>query len=385
MSGARVFLVAAEASGDLLGREVVEALRKSAPDIELAAIGGTELAAAGLSSPIDISPLSVLGLFEGLKAYPTAVKLADAATDAIIAFKPDAVVLIDSWGFMVRVAQRLRKRAPDIRIIKLVGPQVWATRAGRAKTLAETVDELLCIHQMEAPYYEPYNLPTTVIGPPALSRTKPGDGAAFRDAHGIAQDAEVLILLPGSRPSEIKRVAPTLMSAAKLIKAQKPDVQIIYAPAASIEDMFLEAFPGAAETGFVLTDQTARYDAMAAADLALACSGTVTSELAIQGAPFLVGYKLGWITWAIARTVGLYKQDYMTLLNIAAGAEVAQEFLQTKFKSAPIAAAALDLLRSPEKRAAQTAAQFEAIKKMGAGDKPAAEIAAEAILSGIIR
>ncbi|MEO1554184.1 MAG: lipid-A-disaccharide synthase, partial [Pseudomonadota bacterium] len=180
MSNARVYLVAAEPSGDLLARETAEALRSQAPDIHIEGIGGRELAKIGITSPIDIAPLSILGLFEGVKAYGTVIKLADAAADAIIAAKPDAVILVDSWGFMLRVAQRVRVRDPNIKLIKLVGPQVWATRAGRAKTLAAAVDHLICIHHMEAPYYEPYDLPVTIMGNPALSRTERGDGARFR-------------------------------------------------------------------------------------------------------------------------------------------------------------------------------------------------------------
>ena len=135
MSGSRIFMVAGEASGDLLAREVVEAIRQKSDDVVFAGIGGRELAAVGIHSPFDISPLSILGFAEGIRAYGTVVKLADAAADAIVDFKPDAVVLVDSWGFMLRVAQRVRARAPHIRLIKLIGPQVWATRPGRAKTL----------------------------------------------------------------------------------------------------------------------------------------------------------------------------------------------------------------------------------------------------------
>ena len=208
MTARRVFLVAAEPSGDLLARETAEALKDRDPGIELCGIGGRELAKIGLESAIDIAPLSILGLFEGLKAYGTVVKLADAAADAIVDAAPDAVVLIDSWGFMLRVAQRVRARDPKIKLIKLVGPQVWATRPGRAKTLAQTVDHLICIHQMETPYYEPHGLPVTVMGNPALSRTERGDGARFRASIGVSDKDQIVLVLPGSRPSEIKRVAP---------------------------------------------------------------------------------------------------------------------------------------------------------------------------------
>ena len=224
----RVFLVAAEPSGDLLGRELVEALRHLSPTTQLQGIGGSEMAAVGLKSDIDTSPLSVLGFFEGLKAYSKVVALADAAADEIIAANPDAVVLIDSWGFMLRVAQRVRNRNSSIRLIKLIGPQVWATRAGRAKTLANTVDHLLAMFEMELPFYEPHGLKTTVIGSPALGRTLRGDAGSFRAKYNISHEKEILLVLPGSRHGEIKRVAPALVSAAERVKAAMPDLSLIH-------------------------------------------------------------------------------------------------------------------------------------------------------------
>ena len=125
MTSPRLYFVAAESSGDLLAREVIDRIKTKQPDVHVSGIGGGEMASVGIISPIDISPLSVLGLFEGLKAYGTVVKLADIAADAIIADAPDVVILVDSWGFMLRVAQRLRERAPHIRLVKLIGPQVW--------------------------------------------------------------------------------------------------------------------------------------------------------------------------------------------------------------------------------------------------------------------
>lgn len=383
MSAPRVFLVAAEPSGDLLARETGEWLKRTRPDLELAGIGGAELAKIGIRSPIDTSPLSIIGLFEGLKAYGTVVKLADQAADAILDFNPDAVVLVDSWGFMLRVAQRVRARAPQIKLIKLVGPQVWATRPGRAKTLAATVDHLICIHQMEAPYYEPYGLPVTVMGNPALSRTEQGDRAVYRASLGLQESDQLLLVLPGSRSSEIKRVAPALMEAAWLLKSAMPDLNIVAAPAPSVRAQFVEAFPGIEKWARLANPDTTSADIMAAADLALACSGTVTSELAVQGTPFLVGYKTGWITWALARYF-LYKPNHITLLNIAADdSEVAPEYVQTALRADTMAERARELLTDPARREAQIAAQNKALSQMGERLDPAAQIAATAILDVI--
>lgn len=383
MIAPRIFLVAAEPSGDLLARETAEALKAQQPDCILAGIGGGELKKVGIDSPIDIAPLSILGLFEGLRAYGTVVKLADAAADAIVEFKPDAVILVDSWGFMLRVAQRVRARDPNIKLIKLVGPQVWATRAGRAKTLAGIVDHLICIHQMETDYYAPFGLPVTVMGNPALSRTERSARDAYRAKLGLSTDDQMLLVLPGSRASEIKRVAPILMEAAWLMKSERPDLRVVTAPAPSVRDQFLTDYPNLSDWAVVTDEADNSGDIMAAADLALACSGTVTSELAVQGTPFIVGYRTGWITWALARYL-LYKPDHITLLNIAADdTEVAPEYVQTRFRAGALAERGNALLSETGALQAQIDAQNKALSRMGERDEAAPIIAAQTILDVI--
>ncbi|MEM9054163.1 MAG: lipid-A-disaccharide synthase [Pseudomonadota bacterium] len=383
MSPKRLFMVAAEPSGDLLARETVESLRDIEPELEVAGIGGGELEKVGIQSPIDIAPLSILGLFEGLKAYGTVIKLADAAADAIIDFRPDCVVLVDSWGFMLRVAQRVRERDPKIKLIKLVGPQVWATRAGRAKTLAAAVDHLICIHHMEVPYYEPYGLPVTVMGNPALSRTERGDGEGYRRTLSVTEATDLVLVLPGSRPSEIKRVAPVLVEAAWLMKSERPDIKIVMAPAPAVREQFLEAFPELEKWAYLSAPEAKHAAIMAAADLALACSGTVTTELAVQGTPFLVGYKTGWITYWLARYF-LFKPKHITLLNIAADdSDIAPEYIQTDFKPQAFAEHALAILADKAVLKAQIEAQNKALSRMGERDEAASVIAAKAILDAI--
>lgn len=359
-----LYFVAAEASGDLLAREVAEAVRAKSPQTDIRGIGGPELAAIGIQSPIDIAPLSVLGFVEGIKAYGDVVRLADAAAEDICKVKPKAVVLVDSWGFMLRVAQRIRARDPSIRLVKLIGPRVWATRPGRAKTLAATVDHLICMHDIEAPFYEPFGLPVTVIGNPALTRTGKGDAAAFRARHGFAPDQKLVLVLPGSRNSELAKVAPVLLDAARRITTRRPSARILIQPAASIRDAFASRHPDAANWATILTDPAERYDAMAASTLVLACSGTVTSEVALQGAPMIVGYKTGWITWALARGL-LYKKTHITLLNILNGdQEIVPEFVQTRLHAEPIAGKALQWLSDPALLAAQRDRQNTALRAM---------------------
>ncbi|WP_018147187.1 lipid-A-disaccharide synthase [Henriciella marina] len=375
-----IFLVAAEASGDLLAAEIVDELHRKQPGLRLNAIGGEHLAARGLVSPIDVAPLSVVGLLEGLRIYREVVALADAAADAIIEAAPHTVALVDSWGFTLRVAQRVRRRAPAIRLVKIVGPQVWATRPGRAKTLAEAVDHLVCIHEMEVPFYEPFGLPVTVMGNPALSRGQKGDALAGREALGV-DSGPILLVLPGSRQSEIDNVAPTLLEAARSVKDERPDVNIIIQPASNIRTYFVEKYGDVGDWAMLAPAYAERSNVMSAATYALACSGTVTSELAVQKTPFLAGYHTGWITWALARFL-LFKPTHITLLNIAADdTEVIPEFVQTKFQPAAIAAEALRMLGDEDARLNQVEAQKKALARMGEGDLQSAQIAAQVLLS----
>lgn len=379
----RLHFTAAEASGDLLAHETIEAIRQRRPDCEFAGIGGAEMARSGIRSPFDIAPLSILGLVEGLKAYRTVIRLADAAADHIIAADPDAAILVDSWGFMIRVADRLRARAPHIRLVKLVGPQVWAMRPGRAKKLAARVDHVLCLHEMERPFYEPHDVRVTVIGNPALSRAEPGDGAGFRARHGIDADAPLVLVLPGSRPSEIRAVAPVLMQAARRLKSENDSLQVVVAPAEGMLELFRQSVPDAEDWSTVSTRSGERFDVMAAADLALACSGTVTSELAMQDTPMLVGYRVGAVTWAIARHL-LYKPAHITIMNIAADdTEIVPEFVQSRLRDDLIAATAQDLLNDGKRRQEQVTRQRAALKAMGEGDRRAPDLAAEAIISDL--
>lgn len=377
---AKIFLVAAEASGDALGADLARALRETDPTIVLDGVGGPLMAAEGIASKADISGLAVLGFVDGLLAYSKVKRAVAATVSAILAARPDAVVLIDSWGFTLRVAQGVRAAAPEIKLVKYIGPQVWATRPGRAATLAATVDHLVCIHDFEVPFYKPHGLSCTVCGHPALGRYKPGDGAAFRARQGFKPKDQVVLVLPGSRPSEIRRIGPILWRAAEMLDRDRPKVRLIVVAANAVKRQVMAQAPAVAR----VVDEREKEDAFAGATVALAASGTVTTEVALQGTPLVIGYRLGWITWAIARAF-LFKSKYATLMNVAADAEVAPEFLQTRCTAENIARAAAPLIDDEDAREEQVRRQDEALALMGRGGRPAAEIAAEAVLGVIGR
>ncbi|MBS0384728.1 MAG: lipid-A-disaccharide synthase [Proteobacteria bacterium] len=375
MSG-RVFLVAAESSGDALGADLARALKIRDAAIELAGVGGPLMSAAGVPSRADISGLAILGFIDGLLAYERVKRAVAEAVTAVLDAKPDVVVLIDSWGFTLRVAQGVRAVDPSIKLVKYIGPQVWATRAGRAKTLAASVDHLICIHDFETPYYEPYGLPCTVCGHPAFGRFKPGDAVAFRARHNVASNQRLLLVLPGSRPAEIRRIGPTLWKTAQLLRADRFDLRFAMVAAQAVHDEAVAQAPAEA----LIVEEAEKEDAFAAATVALAASGTVTTEVALQGAPLVIGYKLGWLTALIAQYF-LFKAKYATLMNVAADAEVAPEFLQYNMTPENLARAAAPLLDDPAARADQIARQNRALDRMGRGGRPASEIAADVVVN----
>ena len=375
----KVYLVAAEASGDALGADLVDAIRAKQIDVDFIGVGGASMSARGISSLFDISSLAILGLVEGLKAYGLVRQRVEETAQDIIAQDPDVVVLIDSWGFMWRVAKRMKELGSDALRIKLVGPQVWATRPGRAKTLAAHVDHLLCIHAFETPFYEPHGLPTTVIGNPALSRHQDDALDAFKTVYAELQGKRLIGLLPGSRNSEIRNVAPVLEEAARqLCEADSERFVVCVAPE-SVKDQVIERSRSWAFPHMLVTDEGQKSAAFKAMDVALACSGTVTTELAMQGAPVVVGYKIGWMTWAIARAF-LLKSKYISLVNVAANSEVMPEFVQTRFNARNLTEAAEAILASDETAKQQIAAQYAALDSMGRNNPPAAQIAADKIL-----
>lgn len=374
-----VFLVAAEDSGDAVGADVIDALRAKAPGILISGIGGERMKTRGASSDVDMSGLAVLGLLEGLKAYGRVKKAVEDVANVIAAADPDSVVLIDSWGFMWRVARALKLRGVRAKRIKLIGPQVWATRPGRARVLAQWVDHLLCIHPFEQPFYVQWGLLTTVIGNPALHRLPKGDAQRFRSRHGIQPDAPIVGLLPGSRRSEMRGVAPTLMEATRIVRTRDPRRMVVCMVAPSVAR---EVTTLAAEQDFpiiLVMNDSEKADAYAAMTVAIACSGTVTTELAAQGAAVVTGYKLGWITWALLRGF-MFKSKYSALVNVAANREVIPEFIQTRFNAPNIAAAAEERLTNPQLLEGQLAAQRSAIQVMSGDGRSAADKSADIIL-----
>lgn len=379
-----VMLVAGEASGDALGAGLARALRGRLGDqVRFVGVGGARMAAEGVESPFDIAELSVLGWIEGLKAYGR-VRRRVADTVALAAReRPDVAVLIDSWGFTIRVAKGLRAADPDLPLVKYVGPQVWASRPGRARTLARAVDHLLTLHAFDAPWFEREGLPVTFVGNPSLATDfSAADGARFRAAAGLSPDQPLLLILPGSRPGEIERMTPLFEAAAARLKAERPDLAVAVVVADTVAEAVRARVAAWPFRAHLVEGEADKRDAMKAATVALACSGTVSSELALAGAPMVIAYRLSPVSYAIMKP--LVKARFITLFNIAADEMIAPEFIQGAATPERLAAAVAERLDDPVLRAAQVARQEAALDRLGRGRPDPSEAAAEAVI-GILK
>jgi lipid-A-disaccharide synthase len=317
-------------------------------------------------------------MMEGLKALPRVNRRVAETAALAEREKPDAVILIDSWGFTLRAAHAVRKLMPKVPLIKYVGPQVWATRPGRAKTLAKAVDLLLALHPMDAPYFEREGLKTVVVGNPALNIDFTGaDPVAFRKQQALATNAPILLILPGSRPGEIKRLMPVFAEVIQHLKAQRPDLTMVMPVADTIREQLLPVVKDLPVT--IIEGENVKHSAMQAATLALACSGTVSTELALAGCPMVIAYRVEPVTWWIFKTIATIK--YVTLFNIAAGKEIAPEFIQPKCTAYNLLNAINQRLDDPALRAEQVREQNAALDLMGRGQRPPAEKAAKAVLA----
>jgi lipid-A-disaccharide synthase len=376
----RIFVIAAEPSGDMVGAELIRALRAQDGAIEIAGVGREAMAAESVSSDIDLSALSVLGLFDGFRVWGLVHERAEACARAAADFKADQVVLIDSWGFMLRAAWKVREACPDARIVKYIGPQAFATRPGRAKALARAVDNLLAIHTFDPEYFEPYGLPTIVVGNPALERDLTGDGAAFRARHAIAPDARLMLVLFGSRTAEVERLFDDFADTAEALLAERPDLHVVTVLAPSVAQAVKERHASRpALAKMIITGPEERLDAFAASDAALACSGTVTLELSRMGVPSVVAYRLGPVAWTIAWNF-MFKARYVSLVNLAAGRELLPERLQTQAVPEHLVPAMAQILDDPAHRAALSQALKDVTAQMAGNGEGASVNAARALI-----
>ncbi len=345
----RIALIAGEASGDLLGAGLAEALRRRHPDAEFAGVCGPAMRTAGVDAWHDCAELAVMGLAEVLRHLPRLLRLRRELFDRLVAWRPDVVIGIDAPDFNLGLERRLKARG--IATVHYVSPSVWAWRRGRAAKLGRSADRVLCLFPMEPPIYAGHGVDARFVGHP-LADALPlqPDRDAARAALGIAPAAQVLALLPGSRLGEIRRIGPAMVGAAERLRAGHPDLQII-APMAT--PACREAFTAlGGERVATLVDGRA-HDCLIAADAVLLASGTAALEALFAKRPMVVAYRVSALTHWLVKTFGLLKVDHVSLPNALAGEAVVPELLQDDCTADTLAAATSRLLSDPSATLAQ--------------------------------
>lgn len=377
----KLMLVCGEPSGDALGAQLMAGLKALAGDrIRFTGVGGLAMEREGLKSLYPLDVTAVMGLREVVPAIPAILRRVKQAVDFAIQTRPDAVVVIDSPDFTHRVARALRKRDPSIRTVDYVAPQVWASRAYRAKAMARYFDLVLALFPFEVPFFEKYGLKAVFVGHPVVERAvRMTGGAALRARLGIAAEAPLLALLPGSRTSEIRFILPAFRATVDLLAKSIPGLVTVLPTVPHVATKVHAATQGWATPLHIVEGEAEKYAAFDAATIALAASGTVTAELALSRTPMVVAYKVGGLTYFLSRWMMLVK--HFTLINILLEREAVPEYLQGAATPDVLAAAVARLLRDPDARAAQIAAMDAFAQKLGEGDEPPSLRAARVLLA----
>ena len=371
-----ILLSATEPSADAMGASLLRRLRERLPDVRFVGCGGGAMTEAGLKTAFDPSGLAVMGLADAARAVPEALRGARALATLAAAERVDAAVLIDAWGFSRLAAPRIARAAPGAALVKLAAPQVWATRPGRARFVRDRFDLVLTLLPFEPPLFDGGRARAVHIGNPNFRAVAdaPRDGAAFRARHALG-DAPVLLVLPGSRAAEVDRLMPVFAEASRRVATQVEGLRLVIAAAPPVADAVMQAAAGW-QVPPLIVPGAERFDAMAAADAALAASGTVTTELAICGVPMTVAYRTDALTAAWVRRIVV--TPFASIVNVAAGEAVVPERLQEDCTPARLASDALCLLTDEAARTRQRSAFARIVPDLlGQGDDPATRAAAE--------
>jgi len=379
MRRARIFLLAGEPSGDMLGARLMRALRDQAGDrLELFGVGGARMAEQGLSSQFPMEELSVMGFTEVLPHLPRLHRRLRQTEAEITRSRPDLVVTIDSPGFSLRLQRRLRRLAT--KRIHYVAPQVWAWRQDRASRLARDLDHLLALLPFEPPFFERFGLPCSFVGHPIVEEAgHEGDGARFRRRYDIPSDAPLLCLLPGSRHTEIGHHLPVLEHAVVLLWRRFPRLRLVLPTLDGLAPVVQDLVTRWDIPALVIEDRAERFDAYAASWLAIAASGTVALEVALAGLPMITIYRTSAFTGWLARR--LIRVPHVNLVNLILDRPAVPELLQEDCTPERIADTAAWLLEDQGLREEQRTALAEAIARLGAaGDRPPSQRAAARVL-----
>ena len=377
----KIYLVVGEPSGDILASRLIKAIRQKRPEAEFFGIGGETMKAEGFNSLFNIKDLSVMGFMEVIPRLPIILRRRKEVLCDIERVQPDVIVTVDSWGFVNSILKILKKKGNKIPIVHYVAPQVWAWKKGRAKKAAQIIDHLMTLLPYEPPYFEKYGLDCTFVGHPVIENTAnlPTDISFLRTQAGIPENACVLCVLPGSRHSEVSKLAPVFVESIKRLNKEIPNLFLLIPSVETMKEEIDEHFKNIGIPYKLIVGQKARYEAFCMSEFALAASGTVSLELTACGTPHVIAYTFNPLTNTIVEFLAITK--YANLINILADRFVIPEFVLRNCKANLIVPEILSFLQNKEKCTTQVAQAKEQLAKLKPTDKFPSEKAAEVVLS----
>ena len=349
-----VYLVAGEASGDVLGARLIAALRAMRPDLRFAGVGGERMAEQGLQSLFPMRELALMGLLEVLPNLRRLARRLDETVADIAARRPAVLVTIDAPSFALRVASRVRPTG--VPVVHYVAPQVWAWKPWRVKKIARQVDRILALLPFEAPFFEKAGIPVSFVGHPVLeSGADRGDAGRFRACHGLSSGERVVLVMPGSRRTEVTRLLPIFGEALRRTEALVPGLRPVVPLAGPVEEAVRAGTAAWSPAPILVRDVAEKYDAFAAAresgGVGLIKSGTSSLEVALARVPMAVAYRVNPVTAEIVRRI--IKVRFASIVNLLADAEVIPEYIQENCTPEKLSAELVRLLAEPAARTRQ--------------------------------
>lgn len=340
-----MLLSCGEASGDLYAGALTRALRSLDPDIQVAGLGGPAFAAAGGEVLVDYRGLSVTGFTEIVAKIPQLRGAKSRLLAHAAQYRPDALVVIDYFGFNGRLAKEAHARG--IPVIHYISPQIWAWRPGRIKLIRETTTKVLVIFPFEARIYADAGVPVEFVGHPLVDMVEASTPRReLLTSLGLIPDAPVVGVLPGSRTSELRRILPTLVDAAGLIRTALPAAQFVFARAPHLDER-LFAPARALDRSAIVEHQT--DSVLAASDVVLTASGTATVQTALHDKPMVVVYRVSPLEYAIGRR--FVNVDTFAMVNLIAEQRLVPELIQDDFTPEAVAREAVSMLTDADRTA----------------------------------
>ncbi|MGB8813212.1 MAG: lipid-A-disaccharide synthase [Paracoccaceae bacterium] len=357
----KLFLIAGEPSGDRLGAALMQGLKSLAPGVEFHGIGGPLMQAEGLTSLFPMEELSIMGIAEVLPKYFALKRRIAEAAAAALALNPAALITIDSPDFCLRVAKIVKAAQPNLKTIHYVAPSVWAWRPGRAAKMARVIDHVLALLPFEPPYMTAAGMSCDFVGHPVVAEAL----ATPPEAAALKTGSPTILALPGSRRGEVSRLAPVIGATLALIKVRHPQASVLLPTVRGVASLVRDLTANWPIQPRIIEDPDQKRAAFAAADIAIAASGTVSLELAANSLPMVIAYDMHPASLWLMRRAALI--DTVTLVNLVSETRVVPEFIGARCRADLIAPALLDLLGNGPARAAQIAAMQLTMTRLGQG------------------